>query len=79
MQVYPIKPKVKPLATKRLALQCDILLSTSAFKLNLRRYIEVKSQNLRLLVDAADAEKKATEIEADLSIAKAGRCRLTPA
>jgi len=34
----PMKPKVKPPETKRLKLKCDILLSTSAFKFNLRRY-----------------------------------------
>ena len=38
MQVDPIKPKSKPPGTKRLKLKCDILLSTSAFKFNLRRY-----------------------------------------
>ena len=31
-------PKLKPPATKRLKLKFDILLSTSAFKFNLRRY-----------------------------------------
>jgi len=39
VQVDPIKPKLKPPGTKRLKLTCDILLSTSAFRLNLRRYI----------------------------------------
>ena len=38
MQVDPIKPKLKPPGTKRLKLKCDILLSTSAVKFNLRRY-----------------------------------------
>ena len=38
MQVDPIKPKLKPPGTKRLKLKCDVLLSTSAFKFNLRRY-----------------------------------------
>jgi 4-hydroxy-3-methylbut-2-enyl diphosphate reductase IspH len=33
-----VKPKLKPPGTKRLKLNCDILLSTSAFKFNLRRY-----------------------------------------
>jgi hypothetical protein len=32
-------PKLKPPGTKRSKLYCDILLSTSTFKLNLRRYI----------------------------------------
>ena len=40
MQVDPIKPKLKPPGTKRLKLQCDIMLSTSAFKFNLRLYTE---------------------------------------
>jgi hypothetical protein len=38
VQVDPIKPKFKPPGTKRLKLKCAILLSTSAFKCNLRRY-----------------------------------------
>ena len=40
MQVDPIKPTLKAPGTKRLKLKCDILLSTSAFKFNLRRYTE---------------------------------------
>ena len=40
VQVDPIKPTSKPVGTtrKRLKLKCDVLLSTSAFKFNLRRY-----------------------------------------
>ena len=38
MQVDPIKPKLKPPRTKRLKLNCDVLLSTPAFKFNLRHY-----------------------------------------
>jgi len=38
VQADPIKPTLKPTGTKRLKLKCDILLSTSAFKYNLRRY-----------------------------------------
>ena len=34
-----MKPKLKPPGTERLKLKCDILLSTSAFKFNSRRYI----------------------------------------
>jgi hypothetical protein len=37
VQVDPIEPKLKPPGTKRLKLNCDILLSTSAFRFNLRR------------------------------------------
>jgi hypothetical protein len=33
-----MEPKLKPPRTKRLKLKCDTLLSTSAFKSNLRRY-----------------------------------------
>ena len=38
VQVDPCKAKLKPPGTKRLKLNCDILLSTSGFKFNLRRY-----------------------------------------
>ena len=38
MQVDPMKPKLKPPGTKPLKLKCNILLSTSAFNFNLRRY-----------------------------------------
>ena len=41
MQIDPIKPKLKPPGTKRLKPKLDELLSTSAFKFNLRRYGEV--------------------------------------
>ena len=40
MQVDPIKPTLKAPGTKRLTLNCDTLLSISAFKFNLRRYPE---------------------------------------
>jgi len=33
-----MKPKLKPPGTKRLKLQCDLLLSSYAFKFGLRRY-----------------------------------------
>jgi hypothetical protein len=38
VQVDPIEPKLKLPGTERLKLKCDILLSTSAFKFNMRRY-----------------------------------------
>ena len=41
MQVDPIKPKLKAPRTNLLTLKCDELLSTFAFKSNLRRYSEV--------------------------------------
>jgi len=37
-----MKPTLKSPGTERLKLKCDMLLSTSAFKFNLRRYIKVK-------------------------------------
>ena len=40
MQVDPMKPKLKAPGTKRLKLHCHVLLSTFAFRFNLRRYIE---------------------------------------
>ena len=40
MQVDPIKPKSKPPGTKLLKLNYKMLLSTSAFKFNLRRHTE---------------------------------------
>jgi len=36
VQVDPIKPMLKAPGSKRVKLQCDILLATSAFKFNLR-------------------------------------------
>ena len=38
VQVDPIQPRLKPPGIKRLKLNCDVLLSTSAFKCHLRRY-----------------------------------------
>jgi len=38
VQVDRIEPTLKPSVSKRLKLQCDILLSTSASTFNLRRY-----------------------------------------
>jgi hypothetical protein len=39
LQVDPMTPKLKSPGTKRLKVKCGILLSNSAFKFNLRRYI----------------------------------------
>ena len=38
LQIDPIKPKFKPLGTKHLKLKRDMLLSTSTFNFNFRRY-----------------------------------------
>jgi hypothetical protein len=60
VQVDPIKPKLKkPPGTKRLKVNCDVLLSTSAFKLNLRRYTkelpsELGNGNYRVAVSMKD-------------------------
>jgi hypothetical protein len=40
VQVDPIKPKLKPAGTKPLKLKWDVLLSTSVFEFNWRRYME---------------------------------------
>ena len=64
MQVEPFKPKLKPPGAKRLKLKCDILLSTSAFNFNLRRYNEVTA-----IADAADAATEAADDAAALNAA----------
>jgi hypothetical protein len=45
VKVDPVKPKLEPPGTKRLKLNFDTLLSTSAFKFNLRRYIKLVKIN----------------------------------
>jgi len=49
VRVDPIKPTLKAPGAKRLKLNCDILLSTSAFKLKLRRYDKASSREERLM------------------------------
>ena len=49
MQVDPIKPMLKPPGTKRLKLECDGLLSSFAFKFNLRCYSAVLTEESRKL------------------------------
>jgi len=44
VQVDPIKSKLKPPGTERLKLNCDVLLSSSAFKFSLRHYTEEERQ-----------------------------------
>jgi len=61
VQVFPIKPKLKPPGTKRLKLKCDVLLSNYAFKFNLRCYT--------MAVLPPPSELHALD--------KVGRCRLT--
>ena len=63
MQADPINSKLQPPESKRLKLNCDALLSSSAFKFNLRRYT------------AACASTAAAATAAVAAVA--GRCRLT--
>jgi hypothetical protein len=64
-----MKPKLKPPGTKRLELKCDILLSTSAFKFNSRRYTKVAKKGDK----KGDKKAKAVEVAEPM----VGRCRLT--
>ena len=66
MQVDPIEPKLKPPGTKLLKLTCDILVSTSAFKFNLRRYTKF----YKLLTTSSSNWMT-------IKLVKVGRCRLT--
>ena len=88
MQVDPIKTQLKPPGTKRLKLKCDVLLSTSAFRLSWRRYTEAAAAGEGAAAappPAAEGEEGAaappeerTEDEiAASAAAKVGRCRLT--
>jgi len=64
VQVDPIKPKLQLPGTKYLTLDCDVLLSTSAFKFNLRRYT---TGVLRMLLEprgrAAHVDPTKTQVE----------------
>ena len=50
-QVDLMKPTLKPTGTKHLKLQCDILLSTFAFKFSLRRYTKIGRRRLAKPID----------------------------
>jgi hypothetical protein len=70
VQVVPVKPTLKPLEIKRLKLYTDELVSSFAFKFNLRRYtvgVAALSPNRGLGVLVAVA----------IIMHKVGRCRLT--
>jgi hypothetical protein len=56
VQVDPIKPKLKPPITKRLKVECDILISTSTFKFKLRSYNKEK-RSTRMSSSMSDQEK----------------------
>jgi hypothetical protein len=70
VQVDPMKPKLNPPGTKRLKLNCDTLLSSYAFKVDLRRYIEESG-------DATRVDLKACKAKATAEV-QVGRCWLTP-
>jgi len=69
-----------------LKLRCDILLSTSAFKFNLRRYTSEATGGKHRFAGIVSGSVKAGvgdngQLGADVSFAfdtKVGRCRLTP-
>jgi len=69
VQVDHIKPTLKPPGPKRFKLQCDILLSTSAFKFNMRRYVMVPGGAEVLVAVAGNVLVPPGT--------KVGRCRLT--
>jgi hypothetical protein len=70
VQVDTLKPTLKAPGTKRLKLDFDELLSSFAFKFNLRRYAKAIKNEVEL----------AGMVEAHLrdGVAMVGRCRLTP-
>jgi hypothetical protein len=64
-----MRPKLKPPRTERLKLKCDTLISTFAFKFNLRRYIQAALDLLLgCLVAALLLRHRGAMV---------GRCRLT--
>ena len=67
VQDDPIKPKLKPPETKRLKPNCDVLLSNSAYKFNLRRYNVVRAlsvmKNLKVLKIAENELGGAVAVE----------------
>ena len=61
-----MKPILKPPGTKHLKLQCDIVLSTFAFKSNMHHYILVKrntmlTKEIHAWVDKHDNDKENKE------------------
>ena len=67
VQVDPINPTVKARESKRLKLKCDKQLSHSAFKFNLRRYIEGQSRSTALRLAALNTAGFAQKCGAVLS------------
>ena len=71
MQVDPIKPMLKPPGTKHLKLKCDGLLSSFAFKFNLRRY----NQGLRPATFKVDWDKSlGSSIKIEPPFGEVGPC-----
>ena len=57
MHVDPMNPMLKPPGSKRLKLNCDTLLSSFAFKFNLRRYAEARRAQSLLTEAMAELER----------------------
>jgi hypothetical protein len=84
MPIDPNKLKLKPPGTKRLKLNCDVLLSTSAFNFNLRRYMKVSQKKYNLAVITVLGKEADAVVVDDSKVAKecvqylkVGRCWLT--
>jgi len=86
VQLDPMKPKSKLPGAKRLKLKCDIMLSTGAFKYNLRRHNEGAQHvvgprdpaALAALLGAAGAEAVAA-LEAKVAVTPDNLWRRAPA
>ena len=82
MQVDPIKPMLKAPGTERLKLEYDELLSTFAFKFNLRRYTKVIVEVIPTDASVAENLSAGGLTDADInkeiedSGIKVGRCTL---
>jgi hypothetical protein len=75
-----MKPNFKPPGTKRLKLRCEIMLSTSAFKFNLRRYtkgLDVSAHGGRSYTEFQTTVFK-FKTASGMEHSMVGRCRLTP-
>jgi hypothetical protein len=74
-----MKPKLKRTGTKRLKLKCDILLSTSAFKFNLRRYTQGgKLRVIRATFTHSEEDTPAVVVEQVLQNPQAVGCQVAP-
>jgi len=67
VQADPLKPKLKPPGTNRLKLMCDIPVSHSAFKFNLRRYtVEAEFSTLTRQADIMSAQLDVASLRLDI-------------